>query len=145
MDSTTLPAGPVVAFNGLESRWMGQGLMPKGVSLASAHMAAYTPLQSHRKSSMTFKKGQPVVILDDPQGTLWVMQAFGQLVNKTLTYDTLKGLGSKLKPAPGWKFRVAVLDKDLTISTPKGCNWIVQDELQNTNDAGKEGACNNMP
>jgi hypothetical protein len=43
MDSITLPVGPVVAFDGLESRWMGQGLMPKGVSLASAHMAPYTP------------------------------------------------------------------------------------------------------
>lgn len=145
MDSITLPVGPVVAFNGLESRWMGQGLMPKGVSLASAHMAPYTPLQSHRKSSMSFKKGQPVFILDDPQGTPWVMQAFGQLVDTTLTYDTLKDLGAKLKPAPGWKFRVAVLDKDLTVSTPKGYNWIVQDELQNTYDACKEGACNFKP
>jgi hypothetical protein len=145
MDSITLPVGPVVAFNGLESRWMGQGLMPKGVSLASAHMAPYSPLQSHRKSSFTFKKGQPVFILDDPQGTPWVMQAFGQLVDTTLTYDTLKDLGAKLKPAPGWKFRVAVLDKDLTVSTPKGYNWIVQDELQNTYDACKEGACNFKP
>jgi hypothetical protein len=145
MDSITLPVGPVVAFDGLETRWMGQGLMPKGVSLASAHMAPYSTLQSHRKSSMTFKKGQPIFILDDPQGTPWVMQAFGQLVDKSLTYETLKDLGSKLKPAAGWKFRVAVLDKDLTISTPKGYNWIVQDELQNTYDACKEGACNFKP
>jgi len=145
MDSITLPVGPVVAFDGLESRWMGQGLLPKGVSLASAHMAPYSTLQSHRKSSMTFKKGQPVFILDDPQGTPWVMQAFGQLVDKSLTYETLKGLGSKLKPPAGWRFRVAVLDKDLTISTPKGYNWIVQDELQNTYDACKEGACNFNP
>jgi hypothetical protein len=94
---------------------------------------------------MTFKKGQPVFVLDDPQGTPWVMQAWGQLVDKSLTYETLKDLGSKLKPAPGWKFRVAVLDKDLTISTPKGYNWIVQDELQNTYDACKEGACNFRP
>jgi hypothetical protein len=76
-------------------------------------------------------KGKLVFILDDPDGVLWVMQAFGQLVDKTLTYDGLKDLGSKLKPPAGWKFRVAVLDKDLTISTPQGYNWIVQDELQN--------------
>jgi hypothetical protein len=145
MDSITLPVGPVVAFDGLETRWMGQGLLPKGVPLVNAHMTPYSPLQSHRKSSMTFKKGQPVFILDDPQGTPWVMQAFGQLVDKTLTYETLKDLGSKLKPAAGWKFRVAFLDKDLTISTPKGYNWIVQDELQNTYDACKEGACNFKP
>ena len=28
-----------------------------------------------------------------------------------------------------------MLDKDLVISTPKGYNWIVQDELGNTYDA----------
>jgi hypothetical protein len=108
-------------------------------------MAPYAPLQSHRKSSMTFEKGKPVFILEDPEGTPWVMQAFGQLVDTTLTYDGLADLGSKLKPPAGWKYRVTVLDQDLTISTPEGFNWIVQDELQNTYDACKENACNFQP
>lgn len=59
-------------------------------------------------------------ILDDSDGTPWVMQALGQIVDKSLTYDNLKDLGSKLKPPLGWKFRVAILDRDLTISTPRG-------------------------
>jgi hypothetical protein len=145
MDWIKLPVGPVVGFDGLEARWMGQGLLPKGVALTNAHMNAYSPLQSHRKSEMFFAKGKPVFILDDPEGTPWVMQAFGQIVDPTLTYDTLKDLGTKLKPAPGWKFRVAILDKDLTISTPQGYNWIVQDELQNTYDACKDDACSFKP
>jgi hypothetical protein len=145
MDSIRLPVGPVENFEGVQARWMGQGLLPKGVALTSAHMNPYAPLQSHRKSWMMFEKGKPVFILEDKDGTPWVMQAFGQMIDKTLTYDTLKDLGSKLKPAPGWKFRVAVLDRDLIISTPQGYNWIVQDELQNTYDACKEGACNFRP
>lgn len=76
-----------------------RGIPPKGASLATAHMNPYTPLQSHRKSSMTFAKGKPVFILDDPQGTPWVMQAYGQLVDKTLTYDGLKDLAAKLGAA----------------------------------------------
>lgn len=145
MDSITLPVGPVETFDGLQAHWMGQGLLPKGVALTSAHMNPYSPLQSHRRSSMTFEKGKPVFILQDPEGTPWVMQAFGQLVDTSLTYDTLKDLGARLRPPPGWRFRVAVLDRDLTISTPKGYNWIVQDELQNTYDACKEGACTFQP
>jgi hypothetical protein len=145
MDTIRLPVGPVVDFDGLQARWMGQGLLPRGVSLANAHMAPYSPLQSHRKSSMTFQKGKPVFILEDAEGTPWVMQAFSQILDPSLTYDGLKDLGAKLKPAPGWKYRVAVLDRDLTISTPQGYNWIVQDELQNTYDACKEGACNFRP
>lgn len=145
MDAITLPVGPVETFDGLQARWMGQGLLPKGTSLTSAHMAPYTPLQSHRKSSMTFQKGKPVFILEDAEGTPWVMQAFGQLVDTSLTYDGLTDLATKLKPPAGWKYRVAVLDQDLTISTPEGYNWIVQDELQNTYDACKDNACSFQP
>jgi len=38
-----------------------------------------------------------------------------------------------------------MLDKELIISTPHGYNWITQDELLNTYDACKEGACNFKP
>ena len=56
----------------------------KGVALTSAHMNPYSPLQSHRKSSMTFEKGKPVFILDDADGTPWVMQAFGRSSTRRL-------------------------------------------------------------
>jgi hypothetical protein len=145
MDWIDLPVGPVVSFDGLQARWMGQGELPKGVTLKEAHMAPYKPLQSHRQSTMHFDKGKPVFIIDDAEGTPWVMQAFGQLVDPNLTYDGLKDIGSRLKLPAGWKYRVVTLDKDLTISTPQGYNWIVQDDLQNTYDACKEGACNYKP
>lgn len=145
VDTLVIPVGPVETFEGIEARWMGEGKLPKGVSLKVAHMEPYEPLKSHRKSTFTFKKGKPVFILEDPDGTPWVMQAFGKIVDPSLIYDGLKDLGGKLKPKAGWKYRVAVPDKDLIISTPDGYNWIVQDELQNTYDACKEGACNFQP
>ncbi len=145
MDWIDLPVGPVVSFDGLKTRWMGQGELPKGMGLQAAHMEPYKPLQSHRKSTMHFDKGKPVFIIEDSEGTPWVMQAFGQIVDPTLTYDSLKDLGGKLKLPAGWKFRVAVLEKDLTISTPEGYNWIVQDDLQNTYDACKANACSYKP
>jgi hypothetical protein len=73
------------------------------------------------------------------------MQAWSEIVDPSLTYDALKDLGSKLKPPVGWKFRAAILDKELILSTPQGYNWITQDELQNTYDACKEEACNFKP
>jgi hypothetical protein len=59
-----------------------------------------------RKSTMTFESGKPVFILDDPQGTPWLMQAYADIIDPNLSYDQLEKLGDKLKPAPGWKFRV---------------------------------------
>ena len=81
---------------------------------------------------------------DDPDGTPWIMQARG-LVDANLIYGGLKDLDSKLKLPSGWKYRFVTLDKELTISTPQGYNWIVQDDPQNTYDACKEGACNFKP
>jgi hypothetical protein len=86
-----------------------------------------------------------VFILDDPQGMPWVMQAFSDIVDPNLTYDQLEKLGDKLKPAPGWKFRVAVLDRDLTIKAVDGVAHIVQDELENTYDQCFSDACTYKP
>src|SRR5271165_5599765 len=69
MDWFDLPVGQVVEFNGLKTRWFGQGELPKGATLAAAHMEPYKPLQSHRKSTMHFDKGKPVFILEDPEGS----------------------------------------------------------------------------
>lgn len=144
-DSATIPVGPVETFEGLEARWWGAGRLPKGVDLKVAHMTPYEALKSFRKSSFTFEAGKPLFILEDAEGTPWVMQAYGKIVDPDLTYAGLSDLADKLEPPTGWKFRVATPDRDLLISTPQGYNWIVQDELQNTYDACKEGACNFQP
>ena len=45
-----------------------------------------------------------------------------------------RGLGSRLKPAPGWSFRTGELDKDLVVTPDDGSVKITQDELGNTYD-----------
>jgi hypothetical protein len=91
---------------------------------------------------MTFQKGKPVFILEGPEGTPWAIKAYCQLIDTSLTYNGLTNLGAELKPTAGWVDRVTVLDQELTISTPEGYNWIVQDELPNTYDEGKDDARN---
>src|SRR6266446_2056021 len=130
---------------GLEARWMGHVQLPKGVDLSRKGSSAYKPTQVHRKSVMTFEKGKPVFVLEDPSGMPWVMQASSQIVDPNLTYDNLGKLGDKLKPAPGWKYRVKVLDQDLTIRAVNGTARIVQDDLENTYDACFETACSSKP
>jgi hypothetical protein len=69
MDWIELPAGPVLTFDGLQARWMGHVQLPKGVDLNKKGSSAYRPTQVHRKSVMTFEKGKPVFMLEDPDGT----------------------------------------------------------------------------
>lgn len=142
-DWVKLPAGGVGTFAGLEARWFGKVDLPKGFGTQGA--TAYNPTTVARKSSMGFDAGQPVFILDDPDGTPWVMQAFTTLVDKDLSYDSLKDLGNTLQLADGWSFRVKVLDEPLTIQAVDGVAQIVQDELQGTYDACFETACSYKP
>ena len=140
-DWFALPVGTQRSFDGLQARWMGEVQLPKDVDLHKKGSSAYKPTTVARKSEMGFLKGRPVFMLEDPQGVPWVMQAFSKIVDPNLSYDDLQNLGSKLKLAPGWKYRVKVLDQDLTIKAVNGSAHIVQDDLENTYDACLDGAC----
>jgi hypothetical protein len=145
MDWIELPVGSMRTFDGLEARWMGEVQLPKDVKLHEKGSSAYKPTTVARKSQMGFAKGQPVFILESPDGMPWVMQAYSQIVEPNLTYADLQTLGAKLKLAPGWKYRIRVLDQDLTIRAVSGVARIVQDDLENTYDACFDTACTYKP
>jgi hypothetical protein len=149
MDWIELPVGTQRDFDGVQARWMGKALLPKGVNLGQKGSSAYQPTTVARNSKMGFSRGQPVFIVDGPDGMPWVMQAYSRIVDPRLTYQDLQTLDTKLKPAPGWKYRVKVLDADLEISAVNGVARIVQDDLENTYDACFENAgqksCNILP
>jgi hypothetical protein len=145
MDWIELPVGAARSFDGLQARWMGHVQLPKGVKLGKKGGSAYKPTTVTRSSVMGFAKGKPVFILDDPDGTPWVMQAYSLIVDPNLAYDDLKALGQKLNLPPGWKFRTTVLDRDLTIRAVNGTARIVQDDLENTYDACFDSACSHRP
>ncbi len=145
MDWIELPVGEVTTFDGWQGRWFASPTLPKGVNPNVKGSSAYKPLIVSRKSTITFNKGKPVFILDGPDGTPWVMQAWGKIVDPSLDYDDLSKLGDKLKPAKGWKYRVKVLDEDLTIVAVEGKAHLVQDELENSYDGCTPGACNFQP
>ena len=48
------------------------------------------------------------------------MKSASLIVDPHQTYDSLKDLGSRLKPAPGWTFRTEVLEKDLVLTADNG-------------------------
>jgi hypothetical protein len=145
MDWIQIPVGAKRNFDGLDARWMGQVQLPKDVDLKKKGSSAYKPTTVARKSEMGFAKGQPVFILEDPDGVPWVMQAYSNIVDPNLSYADLQTLEEKLKPAPGWKYRVKVLDQDLTIRAVNGNARIVQDDMENTYDACFETACSYKP
>jgi hypothetical protein len=85
----------------------------------------------NRDTLYTFKAGRPVFMLQAPDGTRYVMQAYAAIINKTLTYDDLPKLEAKLKLPSGWTYRSTVPDKDLVLGAT-GKAIVVQDDLDNT-------------
>lgn len=89
----------------------------------------------HRKSKQGYNKGTMVFILDDPDGTPWIMQAYSRIVDPELSYEDLTTLDKKIDLPEGWKYRTRVLDEDLAIGAINGIARVTQDNLENTYNA----------
>ncbi|AKB37135.1 hypothetical protein MSSAC_2545 [Methanosarcina siciliae C2J] len=141
LDAGNIPVAPTVRdFDGLKAQWMGT--VQAGAAFGKE---PYMPTKVDRKSEIFFEKGKPVFILDDPDGTPWVMKSYTDFVDKNLTYEDLNTLDTKLKLPSGWSYRVKVLDEDLILRPFKGTARITQDDLQNVYDAIDEGTANYKP
>ena len=85
----------------------------------------------NRDTLYTFEAGQPVFTLEAADGSRYVMQAFSQIVDKSLSYGELPTLGAKLKLPSGWRYSSMVPEKDLVLGAA-GTATVIQDELENT-------------
>jgi len=141
------PIGNVKNLSGLQFRWINYVQLPSNILERGSTF--YKPTTVERKSNQGYAKGQTIFILDDPDGTPWIMQAYSLIVDPNLKYDDLKTLGTKLKLPPGWKYRFKVLDRDLEVHAINGMAWIVQDDLEGTYNAcfkeGGQSACTFQP
>ena len=119
-------------FNGLKARWVMWLDVPK--EMRKHESVAYKTIHGKRDTQLGINTGSPVFLLDDPDGNTWCMKSASLIVDPNQTYESLKDLGSRLKPAPGWKFRTEVLEKDLVLTADNGAVNITQDEIGNTYD-----------
>jgi hypothetical protein len=143
-------AGETYDFAGVKATWMAALKLDAGqMKEGGKPFATYKPTVVARNSKMLWNKGSQVYLLRDPDGKAWIMQAYTNLVDKTLSAADLPNLGSKLKPPPGWKYEVKTLDKDFTYIPPASTGHLthaVSDDLQNVyQGCGFDTACNYMP
>jgi len=91
----------------------------------------YRETTINRDTIYRFKAGRHVFTLQAADGRSYVMQAYAQIVDKTLSYADLPALGDRLKLPSGWRYTSMVPDKDLVLGA-QGKATVVQDELENT-------------
>ncbi|MDG2990826.1 hypothetical protein L3556_07765 [Candidatus Synechococcus calcipolaris G9] len=135
-------------FNGIPASWIAQ-LNMGGDGSAGVEEATppYQPITIARTSSIGWKKGTTVVLLDDPDGNTWIMKGFQLGLQPKHTYDDFIANGAAMyKELPeGWKVRVVTLEQDL-IETPEGgVATIMPDEHFNVFDKTGPGMSNYKP
>lgn len=120
-------------LQGLEARWVMWLDVPEHLGQSQDKMS-YMPMHGKRDTHMGINKGTRVYLLDDPEGNTYCMKSASLIIDPNQTYESLKDLGSRLTPKPGWKFRTKILEKDLVFTPDNGNAIICQDDLGNTYD-----------
>jgi hypothetical protein len=85
----------------------------------------------NRDTIYRFKAGLPVFMIEATDGSRYAMQAYSQIVDKTLSYNDLATLGSRLKLPSGWRYTTTTPDQDLVLGA-KGKATVIQDDFDNT-------------
>jgi hypothetical protein len=127
LDWVEAKAGGERDFSGLKARWVMWLDVPN-------ESVAYKPITGKRDTQLGINAGSPAFLLDDPDGDTWCMKSASLIIDPHQTYESLKDLGSRLNPPPGWNFRAVVLDRDLVLTPDDGAAKITQDDLGNTYD-----------
>ena len=113
------------------TRMYGDVEMKLLASVVTDEPESYAPVTVLRTNVWTFKRGQEIYELTDPEGRVYVMQSYSQIVIPDLNESELSALGERLALPPGWTFSSRVLEEPLEL-VADGEVTVVQDDLTNT-------------
>ncbi|MCA3564185.1 MAG: hypothetical protein IOC90_01220 [Methylocystis sp.] len=107
----------------------------------------YEPTTIARKSAVNWNKGRTVMVLDAPDGSVWIMKGFQLGLDPKISYEAFMAAGPDnfKKLPPGWKARVATLEQDNLEIPENGIAHIVSDEFFNVYDKTGPGMSNYKP
>ena len=122
-----IPDREPMLFGTLRMQQLASIMLPPG-TMASM---PYTERTILRDTSLELDAGREVYELLAPDGSIYVMQSYAQIVDPELQESDLATLGARLELPEGWTYRARTLDALLVVSTP-GMATVLQDELQNS-------------
>jgi hypothetical protein len=124
------PLGEIRRFSsGLDMRLVASVVVP--LANGAPSQQPYHPTAVIRDNVFTWSRRHRVYELVDPDGHVYVMQTYSQIVDPRLGIAQLRKLGPQLKLPAGWRYRTRRISRDLAIDS-RGRAVVVQDGLQNT-------------
>jgi hypothetical protein len=134
--------GKDLGFGGMKARWVNW-LDPKGISTEPG-AADDKNLTVTRHTRSGFNKGTRISVLDDPDGSPWVMKSFSLITFPNQTFGDIAAPDSRPELPADRKFRSVLLDQDRVLTPEKsGTAHITQDNFGNTYDRAG-GPCSNF-
>jgi hypothetical protein len=92
----------------------------------------YVERHVNRGAVFFFDAGKRVYEIVNPEGTVFVMQAYCVGVDPSLSEGGLMDLGNRLELPEGWVYRTRILGEELVVDTSDHVATVLQDELENT-------------
>jgi len=144
-DYWDIDVGATRQFGGLSIPWTAQ--LNLGKKLDVNKVTPYEPKTIARKSAVVWNKGRKVMVLDAPDGNVWIMKGFQLGLKPQRTYDEFLAAGQSnfKKLPPGWKVRVVTLKEDNHEVPEGGIATILSDEFFNVYDKTGPGMSNSKP
>lgn len=122
-------AGEAFTFGAIKMSLRAKLTTPAGAPTVGDRF--YAPNQVQRETVYTFDKGKLIYKLTDPDGHVYVMQSYAQIVAPTLTIGRLDTLGRRLQLPEGWSYSTRRLRHQTTL-TANGLAYVVNDNLANS-------------
>lgn len=119
--------GEVITLNGITLEKRAEIKL----SLFELREKPYAEHTIERETVYQFDAGKPTFQIKGPDGSVYVMQAYAQIVDPKLSYADLPNLGARLKLPAGWSYSVVTPAQDLLLKAD-GTAIVIQDELKNT-------------
>jgi hypothetical protein len=91
----------------------------------------YVPNQVQRDTIYTYDAGKPVFELTSPEGDVYIMQSYAQIIDEALTIDDLPFLGDRLQLPAGWIYSTRTLAQDFHLDSG-GQAFVINDDLLNS-------------
>jgi hypothetical protein len=138
-------AGETVSSRWVQATWMASMSLEQR---QGGVRRTFEGSQIQRSTKYLYKKGSMVFLMRTPESKTYVMQSYGNEVDKSLTTAQLPKLGGRLKLPTGWKFEARTLTKVLTVApvNANGIAHITRDDLHDVyEDCDFDRACNYIP
>ena len=123
--------GKVAEFAGMQLKRAAVIEMQLSDAQESVGEERYIDTEVQRTTTFLFTAGSMVYELTSPDGEVYRMQSYANIVDPTLTIDDLETLGDRLDMPEGWSYEARVLSEDSALIAD-GLAFVLNDELMNS-------------